>query len=301
MKFATIRFEENVYAGLVKDDRFFAFKDVDPQLPNNMLNLIEGYERFEGLLVSGLDKATSMCALSEVQFLPPLPNPRSFRDYMGFEEHLINSGKRFKRPVEPAWYEMPVFYFSNHNNLLGSGQPLPVQPNSKMPDFEFEIGFVIGKKGRDIPADKAGDYIFGFTILNDWSARDLQMSEMSVGLGPAKAKDYATSIGPVLVTKDEVDSYLCDGDPLRYNMTTRLYRNGQLLRENNTRTIYHTFAAMIERASQDVDILPGDLFGSGTIGGGTLIEYPEGTSFLGAGDVIEMEVECLGTLKNIVI
>jgi fumarylacetoacetate (FAA) hydrolase len=145
------------------------------------------------------------------------------------------------------------------------------------------------------------EYIFGYTILNDWSARDIQVKEQKVGLGPAKGKDYATSIGPVIVTRDEMDGYLCKDDPQRYDLATKLTLNGKVLRENNTKTIYHPFSSMIERASRNVSLFPGELFGSGTIGGGTILEYPnDEVPFLKKGDTILMEVQGIGVLKNIV-
>lgn len=176
---------------------------------------------------------------------------------MGFEEHVKDFGRRFKLDTSKmleSWYTMPAFYYSNNLGIIGSDEPLDMHPNAKMFDFEFEIGFVIGKGGRNIPADRAMDHIFGYTVLNDWSARDIQMKEMSVGIGIPKAKDYATSIGPVIVTADEMEQYLCKDDPTRFDLTTRLTRNGELLRENNTRVIYHTFAKMIEWASRDCSI-----------------------------------------------
>lgn len=302
MKLATVRFRDETLVGIVKNEDFIAFRDLDTSLPDNMLALIEGFEVYKEQIEAKLPGATTTCTLAEVQFLPPLPNPCSFRDFMAFEEHIKNAGRHFgvEKKVAPAWYQMPVFYFSNHNSMKGSGEPVPLQPNAKWPDFEFEIGMVIGKHGINIAAADAADYIFGFTVLNDWSARDLQFAEMPAGLGPAKGKDYATSIGPVLVTKDEMDQYLCPDDPQRYDLATRLIRNGQVMRENNTRTIYHPFASLIERASAEVELFPGDLIGSGTIGGGTIIEYPADVPFLQHGDVIEMEVQGIGTLVNIV-
>lgn len=304
MKLATIRYQEKVYTGVMRDSNFYALKDIDAKLPDNMLALIEEFDRCKPIIEAQLNKVQATCSLDEVEFLPPLPNPRSFRDFMGFEEHVKNAGFRDTgkpRDIPESWYNFPVFYFSNHNSLLGSGQPIPVHPKSKRMDIEFEMGFVIGKTGKNISAQEAGAHIFGFTIINDWSARDLQWEEMSSLLGPAKGKDFATSVGPVIVTKDEMDQYLCPDDPTRYNLATKLTRNGEVLRENNINTIYHPFASMIERASDNVVLYPGELFGSGTIGGGTFFEYPSDVPFAQAGDVIEMEIEGIGTLRSVIV
>ena len=199
---------------------------------------------------------------------------------------------------------VPVQHISGdvpNDMLRGSGEVVPAQPSSKNRDFEFEVGFVIGTGGKNIPAHRALDHIFGFTVLNDWSARDLQLEEQTVGLGPAKGKDYATSMGPVLVTRDELMSHICPDDPSRFDLKTKLTLNGKMMRENNTKSILHTFGDMIQRASTDVELFAGDLFGSGTVGGGTLLEYSrEEYSFLQPGDRIEMEVEGIGTLVSLV-
>lgn len=305
MKLATIRFNGNVLAGIVKDNSFYSFQSVNKELPGDMLSFIDGYEQLRSLVdAADLAAMTPTCSTADAAFLAPLPNPRSMRDFMGFEEHVKNCGRRFHLDTYKmleSWYTMPAFYYSNNLGIIGSDETLDMHPHAKMFDFEFEIGFVIGRGGRNIPADQAMDHIFGYTVLNDWSARDIQMKEMNVGIGIPKAKDYATSIGPVIVTADEMEQYLCPDDPTRFDLTTRLTRNGQLMRENNTRVIYHTFAKMIEWASRDCTIYPGELFGSGTIGGGALLEYTDEVPWLHAGDLIEMEVQGIGTLKNKIV
>lgn len=301
MKFATVKYLGRRYVGLVRGEEFIPLGHISRGLPDDMLQIIEGYDRYESVLKAGLAEAEALCSMSQVEYLPPLPNPRSFRDFMGFAEHFENCKRQYGLTVPPKYYEIPVFYFSNHQALRGSGEVVPAQPSSHNRDFEFEIGFVIGTGGKNIPAEKALEHIFGFTVLNDWSARDIQMEEQSVGLGPAKGKDYATSMGPVLVTRDELMSHLCPDDPQRFDLKTKLTLNGNVMRENNTKSILHTFGAMIQRASTDVELFPGELFGSGTLGGGTLMEYSrEEYPFLQPGDRIEMEVEGIGTLVSLV-
>jgi 2-keto-4-pentenoate hydratase/2-oxohepta-3-ene-1,7-dioic acid hydratase in catechol pathway len=299
MKLATVRYKGEIYAGVVRDNDFIVLSALDRQLPGTMLELIEGWSGYKPLIEKNIDSAEKLCALEDAEYLPPLPNPRSFRDFMGFEEHITNVLKKTGRKVADAYYHMPVFYFSNHQVLRGSGEPVAAQPDSEQWDFEFEIGFIIGKQGTDIPASQAMEYIFGYTILNDWSARDIQVTEQKVGLGPAKGKDYATSIGPVIVTRDELDAYLRKDDPVRHDLATKLTLNGRVLRENNVKSILHPFSSMIERASKNVSLFPGELFASGTIGGGTILEYQD-IPFLKHGDTILMEVQGIGVLKNIV-
>jgi 2-keto-4-pentenoate hydratase/2-oxohepta-3-ene-1,7-dioic acid hydratase in catechol pathway len=299
MKLATIRYKATVYAGVVRDNDFIALSSLDRQLPGTMLELIEGWDGYKPLIEKNIGSAEKLCAMEEAECLPPLPNPRSFRDFMGFEEHFVTVKKKAGRKIVDEYYQMPVFYFSNHQALRGSGEPVAAQPDTEQWDFEFEIGFIIGKQGINIPSSRAMEYIFGYTILNDWSARDIQVKEQKVGLGPAKGKDYATSIGPVIVTRDELDACLLKDDPSRYDLATKLTLNGRVLRENNIKSILYPFSSMIERASKNVSLFPGELFGSGTLGGGTILEYPnEEVPFLKSGDTILMEVQGIGVLRN---
>ncbi|MDR1210797.1 MAG: fumarylacetoacetate hydrolase family protein [Spirochaetaceae bacterium] len=301
MKLATIRYKGTVYAGVIRDNDFIALSALDRQLPGTMLELIEGWIGYKPLIEKNIGSAETLCAMEEAEYLPPLPNPRSFRDFMGFEEHFVTVKKKAGRKIVDEYYQMPVFYFSNHQALRASGEPVAAQPDTEQWDFEFEIGFIIGKQGINIPASRAMEYIFGYTILNDWSARDIQVKEQKVGLGPAKGKDYATSIGPVIVTRDELDACLRKDDPSRYDLATKLTLNGRVLRENNIKSILHPFSSMIERASKNVSLFPGELFGSGTLGGGTILEYSnEEVPFLKSGDTILMEVQGIGVLRNIV-
>jgi 2-keto-4-pentenoate hydratase/2-oxohepta-3-ene-1,7-dioic acid hydratase in catechol pathway len=198
----------------------------------------------------------------------------------------------------PEWYEIPVFYFSNHLAIKGPGEIIPKPKDSHWLDYELEIACIIGKEGRDIRAEEADEFIFGYTILNDWSARDLQQKEMKVGLGPAKGKDFSTSIGPWIVTKEDLE-------PLRagkgYDISMKARVNGVLLSEGNMKDIYYSFAEMIERASKGVTLYPGEILGSGTVGTGCILELGEDVHrWLEPGDVVELEVDHLGVLNNII-
>lgn len=237
--------------------------------------------------------------LAEVSFTTPI-YPTSLRDFYAFEQHVAASNKRRGRDVPPAWYEIPVFYFSNTSMIYGDGDTIPYPGYSDALDYELEIAAVIGKSGINIPAEQAEDYIFGFTIMNDWSARDEQRREMSVGLGPAKGKDFATSFGPCIATLDEFVDRRTDR-PGVYDLEMVARVNGVERSRGNMKDLYWSFGQMIERASQDAYLRPGDVIGSGTVGTGCLLELTEGQGpWLQPGDVIELEIERLGILKNTV-
>lgn len=220
-------------------------------------------------------------ALEDVRLLAPVPRPPSVRDAYAFEEHIRNAARVRGRPGVPdEWYELPVFYFSNPAAIFGPDDEIPFPAGSEELDYELEVAAVIGAEGA----------IGGFTVMNDWSARDLQRKEMKVGLGPAKGKDFATSLGPVVVTPDEL------GD-LRLEMVARV--NGEERSRGNMGDMYHSWEAIIERAATNTQLVPGDVIGSGTVGTGCILEHGDGR-WLQPGDVVELEVEGIGVLRNVV-
>lgn len=235
----------------------------------------------------------------EVKLLAPLPRPNTLRDFYAFEDHVAAISRDQGRYVPPEWYEIPAFFFSNPGSIYGPDANVHM-PRTASLDYELEIGCVIGRAGRDILEEDAEAYIAGYTILNDWSARDIQAREMSIGLGPAKGKDFATSLGPTLVTPDEIeDRALGDG---RYNLTMIARVNGVERSRGNFRDIYYTFAQLIAHASRDATLFPGDVLGSGTVGTGCLIELTGGKGpWLKMGDVVELEVSGLGVLRNTIV
>lgn len=235
--------------------------------------------------------------LEDVTLRSPILQPPTLRDFIVYEEHASSQGTR--QPAE-VWYRMPVFYFSNPLCIYGTDAQVPYPSASTQYDYELEIGAVIGREGTNVPAADALDYVAGFTIFNDWSARDLQGDEMAFGLGPAKGKDTASSLGPWLVTMDEMAPYLKDG---RLHLKCEVKVNGDYwLSDGSARDAYHTFADMIERASKDSRIVPGDVIGSGTVGGGSCRESIrkgyEKARFLQPGDVVEHHVEAIGMLRG---
>ncbi len=231
------------------------------------------------------------------RFLPPINKPPTFRDFYGFEQHVRNTRARRGLDMIQTWYEIPVFYFSNANSLVGNDAGIFAPAGSNELDYELELGLVIGKPGRDIPVEQAWDYVAGLTVINGFSARDLQRAEMEVGLGPAKGKDFATAVGPVLVTRDEFSDKI---DRERISLDMRARVNGRELSLGNSSTLFHSLPRMIAHASRDADLFPGAVIGSGAIGAGCIWELgPENTGgWLKPGDVVELEVERIGTLRT---
>lgn len=229
-----------------------------------------------------------------VSLLPPVPRPPLIRDFMAFETHLKNIYPTLNREIPPEWYNLPVYYKGNPGSLGTHGQdvPVPAWVSTGELDYEFELGLVIGRAGKDIPRDRAMDHVFGYMIYNDFSERGIQAREMSVGLGPAKGKDFhnAHVFGPYLVTKDEIP------DPYALRMTCRI--NGEVRSQESSGSIHWRFEDMIAHASSCEALAVGEIFGSGTVGNGSGAERGV---FLQRGDVIELEVDGLGTLRNQVV
>lgn len=252
-------------------------------------------ERVRDALAKGTSATT--LPLTDVRLRAPIIQPPTVRDFIVYEEHATSQGTR---DINEVWYRMPVFYFSNPLRIFGTDAEIPFPSASSQFDYELEIGIVIGREGTNVAAAEALDYIAGFTLFNDWSARDLQVDEMAFGLGPAKGKDTASSIGPWLVTTDELAPHLKDG---RLDLRCEIRVNGKhWLKDGAAVDAYFTFGDMVERASMDSRIVPGDVIGSGTVGGGSIREAIrkgyDGARFLEPGDVVEHEVEGIGVLRG---
>jgi 2-keto-4-pentenoate hydratase/2-oxohepta-3-ene-1,7-dioic acid hydratase in catechol pathway len=298
MKFITFRTASGeMRAGWIEGERIIDMNIASSgRLPSRMLDFLEHAEEYMEVVRDLAIPAKGVYHLSEVSLCAPLPNPGSIRDFYAFEQHVKTARGHRGLSVVPEWYEVPVFYFTNHRAVIGPNASVSRPKGSLKLDYELEIACVIGKEGRDISREEAENYIFGYCILNDWSARDLQAKEMKVGLGPAKGKDFATSIGPYIVTKDELETYRHDQ---RHDLKMIARVNGKVLSEGNFKDIYYTFAEMIGRASENVTLYPGDIIGSGTVGTGCILEH--GTEcWLQPGDTVELEVTGLGVLQNTV-
>ena len=283
----------------------------DPALLSTMETLLADWDH--GLLVAretvaratGLSGplrerlAQSIHPRASVTLHPPVAHPPSLRDFYAFETHVKNARARRGLTVPEEWYQFPVFYFSNPGALVADGEPVAKPTWTEALDYELEIACVISHEARDVRAENWRSVVAGFTILNDWSARDVQRKEMAVGLGPAKGKDFATSLGPALVTLDELEPRR-EGD--RHNLAMEARVNGRTLSRGNARDLHFTFGQMIARASQDVYLFPGDVIGSGTVGGGCILELGTETHrWLAPGDEVTLEIERLGALTNRIV
>ncbi|MGB5053345.1 MAG: fumarylacetoacetate hydrolase family protein [Nitrospirales bacterium] len=270
------------------------------EVPSSMLELLQGEvsamnrarEAFHYIsdndhVVHGPDGETIVYNREEVSLLAPIPHPPLLRDFIAFEAHIAATSKKRGQPIPPEWYNAPVYYKGNPLTIIGPEDVLVWPLQTQKLDYELELACVIGRKGRDIPADKAWDYIAGYTIMNDFSARDIQFQEMACRLGPAKGKDFATALGPCLVTPDEIP------DLKQVAMVARV--NGEVWSKGSFGTIYWSFAQMIEHVSRGETVYPGEVFGSGTVGGGCGLELDR---FLQPDDVVELEIQPIGKLKT---
>jgi 2-keto-4-pentenoate hydratase/2-oxohepta-3-ene-1,7-dioic acid hydratase in catechol pathway len=233
--------------------------------------------------------------LERVQLLAPVPEPPSIRDFYAFEAHVATARRARGLDMEPDWYELPVFYFSNPASVLGPDDEVPVPAGTAELDYELEVAAVIGVECADVTPDRWQDVVAGFTVMNDWSARDLQRREMALGLGPAKGKDFATSLGPVLVTPDEL------GDPPRAAMTA--WVNGTPCSRGELADLHFGWGELLAHASRSTRLRPGDVIGSGTVGTGCLLELGlvhgrDRFPWLQPGDEVVLEVEGIGRLAN---
>jgi fumarylacetoacetate (FAA) hydrolase len=253
----------------------------------------------------------SSFAWGDVTILAPVPHPTSCRDGYAFRQHVAAARRNRKVEMIEEFDQYPIFYFTNHNAIQGPGDIWCMPDHFRQLDFELEASIVIGKKGRNIKAADADQYIAGFMIMNDMSARLLQMEEMKLNLGPAKGKDFSTVIGPWLVTPDELEPFKIPCKPNHtgnnYSLKMNCTVNGVKVSEGNMGDMDWTFAEIIERCAYGVDIFPGDVIGSGTVGTGCFLElngtgklndpnYP--VQWLQAGDVVEMTIDGLGCLSN---
>lgn len=298
MRFATVTVDGDTSAAVVTDDA---------------VHLLGQGRQMLDVIGQGLDDALAegtravargrRIGHSDVAFEAPL-QPPSIRDFVTFAEHVegVRASMQGADGVPDAWCDAPHFYFTNPYAVVGPDDVVRAPGGSEQLDFELEVAAVVGTAGSDVAVGAAADHIFGYTILNDWSARDLQRREMEIGLGPAKGKDFANSLGPVIVTADEFTDHVDDDGFLDLACTVRV--NGEEIGSDVTANMGWSFAAMVAFASRDSAVRPGDVLGSGTIGnGGCLAELwgRRGTLDplpLQPGDVVELTVEVIGTLRN---
>jgi fumarylacetoacetate (FAA) hydrolase len=318
MKLVSYKTEESEHLGVFVDGHIYNLNSCDKLIPDNMNAFLAGGEELmdRAKKISASIKGGILAAKEEIFFelLAPVPHPSSCRDGYAFRQHVASARRNRKLDMIPEFDSYPIFYFTNHNAIQGPGEITCMPDHFEKLDFELEAAVVIGKKGRNISAAEADDYIAGYMIMNDMSARTLQMEEMLLNLGPAKGKDFSTVIGPWLVTPDELEAYKVPAKPGHignaYNLSMKCWVNGVEVSSGSVADMDWTFAEIIERCAYGVDILPGDVIGSGTVGTGCFLEL-NGTGLLNdpsfkpqwlqEGDVVEMEITGLGRLSNTIL
>jgi fumarylacetoacetate (FAA) hydrolase len=308
----------NVCAGLISGDKVYDLYMLRTGLPETMNGILADWDKYFHILVElsmEMDQSTKMksrgLALKEVHLMAPLPYPSSLRDGYSFRQHVETSRRNRGLEMISLFDSFPVFYFGNHHSVKGPGPVHCMPDHFKKLDFELEAAIVISRKGKNIPVENADSFIAGLMIMNDFSARKLQMEEMLLNLGPAKGKDFVTTTGPWLVTMDELKAFEvnCKKNHIgkSWNLTMTAAVNGRTVSEGNLSDMEWTFAEIIARASYGVELYPGDIIGSGTVGTGCFLEL-NGTGklnnpdyaeqWLVAGDNIELKIDALGTLSN---
>ena len=318
MKLVTYLKDDHLQLALLVNGNLYDTDSLHPDLPNSMsmfLNywddVIPVVKAAEQRIKDGLGRSSLAIPYAGTQILAPVPHPTSCRDGYAFRQHVAAARRNRKVDMIPEFDQYPIFYFTNHNSIQGPGEVICMPDHFKKLDFELEAAIVICKPGRNIFAAEADEYIGGLMIMNDISARTLQMEEMLLNLGPAKGKDFATAVGPMLVTLDELEEFEvpCKENHTgkSWNLNMKCWVNGVQVSEGNVSDMDWTFAEIIERCSYGVHVMPGDIIGSGTVGTGCFLEL-NGTGklnnpeyieqWLQDGDVVEMEINGLGKLSN---
>ena len=319
MKLATYSKGGNEQLAILHDGMLYATTDINTSLPATMGALLQNWDGHIGALHAAdndikAGKHGTGTSFSDASIMAPVPHPTSCRDGYAFRQHVAAARRNRKVDMIAEFDQYPIFYFTNHNAIQGPGEIPVMKDHLNKLDFELEAAVVLCKKGRNVRAADADQYIGGYMIMNDMSARTLQMEEMLLNLGPAKGKDFSTVIGPMLVTPDELEPYKIPAKPGHvgnaYNLKMTCTVNGVQVSAGNMGDMDWTFAEIIERCAYGADILPGDVIGSGTVGTGCFLEL-NGTGLLNdpsfkpqwlqVGDVVEMEIDGLGHLSNTIV
>lgn len=321
MKLVTYLKDGHDQLGIVVDGNIYAMDSIHSDLPNTMAMFLNFWDELmpmaravEQKIKSGMVSQVKSDPYAGADLFAPVPNPSSCRDGYAFRQHVAAARRNRKVDMIAEFDQYPIFYFTNHNSIQGPGDIVCMPDHFQKLDFELEAAIVICKPGRNIKAEDADQYIGGLMIMNDMSARTLQMEEMLLNLGPAKGKDFCTVIGPMLVTLDELEPFEV---PCKENHTGKAWNlnmscsvNGVQVSQGNLADMDWTFAEIIERCSYGVNLMPGDVIGSGTVGTGCFLEL-NGTGLLNdpnftpqwlqEGDVVEMEIDGLGKLSNTIV
>ncbi len=318
MKLVSYLQDSHDQLAILVDGYLYDMGKIHPDLPGTMSMFLQYWEDFIPMAMAGelmvkdgkLDRNKGV-DINSVQLLSPVPFPASCRDGYAFRQHVAAARRNRKVDMISEFDQYPIFYFTNHHGIIGAGEVRCMPDHFEKLDFELEVAIVISKYGRNIRAENADEYIGGLMIMNDISARRLQMEEMLLNLGPAKGKDFATSVGPWLVTPDELQQFEVDPKPghtgKNWNLRMQCRVNGIQVSDGSVADMDWTFAEIIERASYGVDLYPGDIIGSGTVGTGCFLEL-NGTGklndpnykeqWLQDGDIVELEIDGLGILSN---
>ena len=304
-----------IQLGAIVNEALYNLQSVNENLPKTIIDFFQSsnelIQQTEKQLLKIADHSSSLEPVKDFTLLAPVPRPTSCRDGYAFRQHVESARRNRGVEMIKEFDQYPIFYFTNHNAVQGPGDIYCMPDHFQQLDFELEVAIVIGKEGRNIKAKDADAYIAGFTIMNDLSARKLQMEEMLLNLGPAKGKDFSTVIGPWLVTPDELNPYLVPAKQghvgNNYNLSMKCWVNDKLVSEGNVKNMDWTFAEIIERCSYGVTVFPGDVIGSGTVGTGCFLEL-NGTGklhnpnyepqWLQANDTVKMTIDGVGTLVN---
>jgi len=310
--------------GLFNENKIFDLelsgKELNLALPSKMSDLLNDFENMKSK-AKDVDNAIKNGKISKnlekdkIKMLAPVPHPTSCRDGYAFRQHVATARRNRGVDMIPEFDQFPIFYLTNHNAIFGEGEIVVEKDHLEKLDIELEAAIVIGKKGKNIDVKDADSHIAGYMIMNDLSARVLQMEEMKLNLGPAKGKDFATVIGPWLVTTDELEKYKVETEAgNKYDLRMTAHHNGRQISDGNMKDMDWTFAQIIERASYGVELLPGDVIGSGTVGTGCYLELngtwaleakAQGKEFspiwLKDGDTVELEITGLGKLSNKIV
>ena len=259
-----------------------------------LAEIVERFERTD-------EEDDAVYGTADLSFGPPILRPTSLRDFYAFEQHVATMWRRREMPIPEAWFRLPVFYFSNVSEIRGPTDPVWAPGGSNELDYELEICALIDTPVKNLSAQRGEEAIGGYFVMNDWSARDLQREETTVRLGPAKGKDFATTLGPYLVTPDELTSARSGKG---YDLAATATVNGETLSRGNWKDVHFSFGDMVERASADVRLVAGDVLGSGTVGGCCLLEIKDESGFgryLQPGDSVSLEVDRLGVLTSPIV
>jgi fumarylacetoacetate (FAA) hydrolase len=321
MKLVTYLKDGHDNLGIVVDGKIYAMDSLNNDLPNTMAMFLNYWDELmplaqlaEQRIKGGFVRNVMGEDYADAMIFAPVPNPTSCRDGYAFRQHVASARRNRKVDMIPEFDQYPIFYFTNHNSIQGPGDIVCMPDHFQKLDFELEASIVICKPGRNIKAADADEYIGGLMIMNDMSARTLQMEEMLLNLGPAKGKDFCTVIGPMLVTLDELEPFEvpCKENHTgkAWNLGMKCWVNDKLVSEGNLADMDWTFAEIIERCSYGVNLMPGDVIGSGTVGTGCFLEL-NGTGLLNdpnftpqwlqEGDIVEMEIDELGKLSNSIV